>query len=122
MIIIKFCLLGFVFFLFKKLDLLERVSMMPPPKPEPETIRKRRVPSKQEEPAAQPEFTAEQNEAVKRIKKCKDYYEILGITKDATDSDIKKAYRKLALEVHPDKNKAPGSVEAFKALGKLFTC
>ena len=39
------------------------------------------------------------------------------MTKEATDTDIKKAYKKLALQLHPDKNKAPGSVEAFKAIG-----
>lgn len=63
------------------------------------------------------EYTPEQLEAVKRIKKCKDYYDVLEVTKEATDTDIKKAYKKLALQLHPDKNKAPGSVEAFKAIG-----
>ncbi|XP_065084671.1 dnaJ homolog subfamily B member 14-like [Ochlerotatus camptorhynchus] len=63
------------------------------------------------------DYTPEQLEAVKRIKKCKDYYEVLGITKESPDTDIKKAYKKLALQLHPDKNKAPGSAEAFKAIG-----
>ncbi|XP_011502065.1 PREDICTED: dnaJ homolog subfamily B member 12 [Ceratosolen solmsi marchali] len=66
------------------------------------------------------DYTDDQMEHVRRIKKCKDYYEILEIRKDATDSDVKKAYKKLALQLHPDKNKAPGAEEAFKAIGNAF--
>ena len=55
-----------------------------------------------------------------RIRKCKDYYEILGVSKDASDADLKKCYRKSALQFHPDKNKAPGAGEAFKSIGNAF--
>uniref|UniRef100_A0A3B3S0R9 DnaJ heat shock protein family (Hsp40) member B12b n=1 Tax=Paramormyrops kingsleyae TaxID=1676925 RepID=A0A3B3S0R9_9TELE len=65
-------------------------------------------------------YTPDQLEAVKRIKQCKDYYEILGVNKDATEDDLKKAYRKLALKFHPDKNHAPGATEAFKAIGNAY--
>lgn len=52
---------------------------------------------------------------VRRIKRCKDYYEVLGVSKDSNDEELKKAYRKLALKFHPDKNHAPGATEAFKS-------
>ncbi|XP_028845955.1 dnaJ homolog subfamily B member 12a [Denticeps clupeoides] len=65
-------------------------------------------------------YTADQVDAVRRIKKCKDYYEILGVSKTASEEDLKKAYRKLALKFHPDKNHAPGATEAFKAIGNAY--
>jgi len=41
---------------------------------------------------------------------------LLGVAKDATDEQIKKAYKRLALRFHPDKNKAEGSKEVFKKI------
>ena len=56
---------------------------------------------------------------VKNIRKTKDFYEILGIPKTASDDDIKRAYRKLALKLHPDKNQAKGADEAFNGKSNL---
>lgn len=50
----------------------------------------------------------------------KDYYAILGIPKGASDDEIKKAYRKLALKYHPDKNKSPGAEEKFKDVAEAY--
>lgn len=50
----------------------------------------------------------------------KDYYDILGIKKGASEDDIKKAYRKQALRYHPDKNKSPGAEEKFKEIAEAY--
>lgn len=50
----------------------------------------------------------------------KDYYRVLGIQRDATDEEIKKAYRKLALKFHPDKNSDANAEEKFKEIGQAY--
>ncbi|XP_051871001.1 dnaJ homolog subfamily C member 18-like [Pristis pectinata] len=65
-------------------------------------------------------YTQEQFEGVQRIKRCKNYYEILGVDRSADEEDLKKSYRKLALKFHPDKNCAPGATDAFKAIGNAY--
>ena len=62
-------------------------------------------------------YTVEQKAAVIRVRKCAHtaFYEVLGLEKTATSADIKKAYRKLSLLTHPDKNGYEGADEAFKS-------
>ncbi len=50
----------------------------------------------------------------------RDYYEILGVRKDASPAEIKKAFRKLAFELHPDRNKNSGSEEKFKEISEAY--
>lgn len=50
----------------------------------------------------------------------KDYYQVLGVTKSATSDEIKKAYRKLALQYHPDRNKTKEAEGKFKEVTKAY--
>ncbi len=66
-------------------------------------------------------YTVEQKTAVIRVRRCAAtaFYDILGleeVRRTATDGDIKKAYRKLSLLTHPDKNGYEGADEAFKSM------
>lgn len=49
-----------------------------------------------------------------------DYYQTLGVFRDAADADIKKAYRKLAMEYHPDRNPSPEAEAKFKEISEAY--
>ncbi|KAJ6817112.1 chaperone protein dnaJ 49 [Iris pallida] len=67
-------------------------------------------------------YTEEHVKSIREIRKSKDYYAILGVERSCSVEEIRKAYRKLSLKVHPDKNKAPGADEAFKIVSRAFKC
>ena len=50
----------------------------------------------------------------------KDFYKVLGVSKDATDDEITKAYRKLARKYHPDLNKTKEAEEKFKDISEAY--
>ena len=50
----------------------------------------------------------------------RDYYEVLGVGRDADEKTIKDAFRQLALKFHPDRNKEPGASERFKEIGEAY--
>lgn len=68
-------------------------------------------------------YTPEQEATVQRIRRCNPtaFYEILDIPKTASDAEVKKAYRKLSLLTHPDKNGHPHADEAFKMVARAFS-
>lgn len=56
--------------------------------------------------------------AIARVSRAKGHYEVLGIVRDASADDVKRAYRALSLKVHPDRNTQRGAEAAFKLVGQ----
>ena len=50
----------------------------------------------------------------------RDFYEVLGVRRDASQDEIQQAYRKLARQYHPDVNKDPGAEERFKEISEAY--
>src|SRR5947207_11927381 len=50
----------------------------------------------------------------------RDYYELLGVSRDASEDELKRAFRKLARQYHPDVNKSPDAEVRFKEIGEAY--
>ena len=48
------------------------------------------------------------------------FYDILGVSRDASPDEIKKSYRKLSLKYHPDRNPDPSATEKYKAINEAY--
>ena len=65
--------------------------------------------------------TTDQYMTAKKITECRNFHDILGVSSNASEIEIRAAYRKLALQFHPDKNKEPEASEAFQMINNAFT-
>ncbi|KAG8441530.1 hypothetical protein GDO86_007050 [Hymenochirus boettgeri] len=74
-----------------------------------------------EEEEEEEEQTREEQRLPQGIDEGQDYYSVLGVSREANEETLRKAYLKLALRYHPDKNSSPGATESFKAIGKAFS-
>ncbi|XP_016978743.1 dnaJ homolog subfamily B member 14 [Drosophila rhopaloa] len=67
-------------------------------------------------------FTLEMLDVVQKVLRCRNHYEVLRVSHHATYSEVKRAYHKLALRLHPDKNRSPGAEQAFRRISEAADC
>ncbi|WVZ19998.1 hypothetical protein V8G54_007320 [Vigna mungo] len=67
-------------------------------------------------------YTEDDVRLIREIKGKSDYYAILGLEKSCSVQEIRKAHHELALKVHTDRNKAPGSQDAFSKVSEAYQC
>ncbi|KAH8236971.1 hypothetical protein KR038_001585 [Drosophila bunnanda] len=67
-------------------------------------------------------FTPDMLDVVQKVLRCHTHYEVLRVSHHATYSEVKRAYHKLALRLHPDKNQAPGAEQAFRRISEAADC
>ncbi|KAL0489430.1 DnaJ [Acrasis kona] len=82
--------------------------------------RQQTKPKVEEEPEEIRYTDADVKEVKEMLAKQGNHYKVLGLEKSATADDVKRAYRKLALKFHPDRNTAPHSAEAFKLVSSAY--
>lgn len=66
------------------------------------------------------DYTPEQAAFAKKVVNGKDLYEVLGVSRDCSEDDVRRAYKKMALRLHPDKNSAPEAAPAFQRVAKAY--
>ena len=74
------------------------------------------------EPEVKRPYTAEDAQVAREIMQSKDYYAMMGVSRNCTEAELKKAYKKKAIKLHPDKNAAPQAEEAFKKINAAMAC
>ncbi|XP_016957827.1 dnaJ homolog subfamily B member 14 [Drosophila biarmipes] len=67
-------------------------------------------------------FTLDMLDVVQKVLRCRNHYEVLRVSHHATYSEVKRAYHKLALRLHPDKNRSPGAEKAFRRISEAADC